>query len=85
MRGKIKLIVAIFVVIIIGASGFGFLLQSGTDEKSPPAIRVACVGDSITVGSNYPNYLWMLLGSDYVVGNFGVGSTTVSLHSRNRI
>ncbi len=81
MRGKIKLIVAIFGVLLIASSGFGFLLQSGADEKSPPAIRVACVGDSITLGSNYPNYLWMLLGSDYVVGNFGVGSAAVSLHS----
>ncbi len=44
-------------------------------------VRVACVGDSITEGSNYPDYLWMLLGSKYRVGNFGVNSTTVSLQS----
>lgn len=44
-------------------------------------IRVACVGDSITEGTAYPNDLSMLLGSNYSVRNFGVGATTVSLES----
>jgi len=81
MSAKIKLIVAISVVIVIALSGFAFLLQSNAHEKASLSIRVACVGDSITVGSNYPNDLWMLLGSDYIVGNFGVSSATVSLHT----
>ena len=42
---------------------------------------VACVGDSITNGTYYPFDLWMLLGSNYTVGNFGVGGTTASLNS----
>lgn len=44
-------------------------------------IRVACVGDSITQGSGYPAKLQMLLGTNYLVGNFGVAGTTVSLNS----
>jgi lysophospholipase L1-like esterase len=44
-------------------------------------IRVACVGDSITQGSGYPDKLQMLLGSHYTVGNFGVSGSTVSLNS----
>lgn len=44
-------------------------------------IRVACVGDSITEGSGYPSELWMKLGIDYIVKNFGVGGSTVLLAS----
>ena len=45
-------------------------------------IRVACVGDSITEGTEYPADLWMLLGANYTVKNFGVGGSTVSLKSQ---
>jgi acyl-CoA thioesterase I len=44
-------------------------------------IRVACVGDSITGGTEYPLYLARLLGSSFMVGNFGVAGTTASLDS----
>ncbi len=44
-------------------------------------IRVACVGDSLTQSSGYPFDLGDLLGNKYAVGNFGAGSTTVSLSS----
>ncbi len=44
-------------------------------------INVACVGNSITAGSNstnpYPNQLGVLLGSDYSVTNYGRESTTI--------
>jgi acyl-CoA thioesterase I len=45
-------------------------------------IRVACVGDSITLGGgedrsdNYPNTLQRLLGDGYHVRNFGVNGAT---------
>lgn len=49
------------------------------------AIRVACVGDSITAGyglstpgtESYPARLQALLGSGYTVNNYGVSSTTL--------
>jgi lysophospholipase L1-like esterase len=44
-------------------------------------IRVACVGDSITEGTYYPMDLGILFGTDYSVGNFGVGGSAVSLDS----
>jgi lysophospholipase L1-like esterase len=44
-------------------------------------IRVACVGDSITEGTYYPMDLMILLGTNYSVGNFGVGGSAVSLDS----
>jgi lysophospholipase L1-like esterase len=44
---------------------------------------VACVGDSITCGTSYPDDLWLMLGSKYVVGNFGINGATVFLNSSN--
>jgi acyl-CoA thioesterase I len=44
-------------------------------------VRVACAGDSITEGTEYPNDLALMLGANYSVGNFGVGGSTVSLQS----
>jgi len=41
------------------------------------AIRVACVGDSITALTTYPSDLQDLLGSDYNVRAFGVVGSTV--------
>ena len=54
-------------------------LQLPTDRK----IKVACVGDSITHGTDdrthpaYPSYLQDILGDGFEVGNFGVGGTTL--------
>ena len=53
------------------------------DEKTPT--RVACIGDSITVGAgtksprsnSYPAQLGRMLGSSYAVLNFGVSGTTM--------
>jgi acyl-CoA thioesterase I len=41
------------------------------------ATTVACVGDSITELSGYPDKLKALLGPTYTVGNFGVAGTTL--------
>ncbi len=53
----------------------------GIFEQPTIRIRVACVGDSITEGTTYPNDLSNLLGANYSVGNFGAGGATVSLES----
>jgi len=45
------------------------------------AIRVACIGDSITHGSGYPENLQFLLGSNYRVANFGVNGAGASQNS----
>jgi len=61
-----------------------FQLMNIRPMKLPdPPIRVACVGDSITQGCGYPAKLQQLLGPNYLVGNFGVAGTTVSLNSTN--
>ncbi len=41
--------------------------------------RVACLGDSITNMTGYPEELQTLLGNHSVVGNFGVNGATVNL------
>ncbi len=45
--------------------------------------RVACLGDSITELSGYPNHAELVLGEGFIVGNFGACGTTVSLDSEN--
>ena len=83
-----------------GDHGFGFgpwfkyhdqlLTDIGTWLKSlnapkPGAVRVACIGNSITEGFGidmkakygYPAQLQQLLGNDYWVKNFGVSSRTL--------
>ncbi len=55
---------------------------------SANAIRVACVGDSITYGARifnreakcYPAQLGVLLGTNYAVKNFGVNGATLLKH-----
>jgi len=56
-----------------------YLLGMGNQPKN--AIRVACVGDSLTEGTEYPYDLAALLGTNYSVRNFGVGGASVSLES----
>ena len=83
-----------------GGHGFGFRdtwtyhdqmltdLQTWLKTLKAPrqdALRVACIGNSITHGSGidmqeqngYPAQLQRLLGSDYYVRNFGVGGRTM--------
>ena len=78
-----RTILAVGVVILIGASVFAlmFLGAYGTTPTRGSLIRVACVGDSITKGSGYPETLQKMLGSEYCVRNFGVSGSTALLIS----
>ncbi len=51
--------------------------SSSKSSQADGSIRVACVGDSITRGTEYTVDLWQLLGPNYVVGDFGIGGTTI--------
>jgi lysophospholipase L1-like esterase len=76
-KKKLRLLVSGLVILLVSTGTVLFFIFATANE-----IRVACVGDSLTQSSMYPLDLWMLLGSErYWVGNFGVGSTTVSLNS----
>lgn len=74
----------VILIVVLTASLFLIVLYSGINGNNPDinrTIRIACVGDSITEGSGYPGELWMMLGSNYTIGNFGVGKSTVLLNS----
>jgi lysophospholipase L1-like esterase len=49
------------------------------NSNTKTIVRVACIGDSITDLPYYPDELQNLLGTSYIVGNFGVGSATALL------
>jgi acyl-CoA thioesterase I len=53
--------------------------QARAQEKT----RIACIGDSITELSGYPEYAKQKMGDNYIVGNFGACGTTVSLDSES--
>jgi uncharacterized protein (TIGR03382 family) len=60
------------------------VLSTPGAARAAAATKVACVGDSITVGARsstpaqtYPAQLGVLLGADFQVMNFGVGGTTL--------
>jgi lysophospholipase L1-like esterase len=63
-------------ILLLGVAAYFYV-----EYASAEPIRVACVGDSITEGSGYPFQLNLMLGSNYIVGNFGVSGSTVSLDS----
>jgi len=80
MNQKKKLEIAVILIFIVTAVSTSFAMMPQKSQNSQGPIRVACVGDSITEGSEYPYILWMLLGSNYSVGNFGKGGATVSMN-----
>ncbi len=77
-------LLTIGLVILLAASAIAAFFILATQNKKTPsdAIRVACVGDSLTQSAEYPLDLGQMLGSaNSVVGNFGAGSTTVLLNT----
>jgi lysophospholipase L1-like esterase len=79
-----KLIALGIVILIVSLGAETYAWQTmGNGGRQANVIRIACVGDSITCGTTYPDDLWLLLGSNYVIGNFGVSGATVFLNSSN--
>ena len=68
--------VAVVLIVAFYCMGW-FLLSYNRSVLGDGLIRVACVGDSITEGSGYPETLQALLGGDFKVGNFGVSGSSV--------
>ena len=83
MNRTVKLLSTALIVLIVVAGAQTYLLTTTNRESQPTPIRVACVGDSITRGTEYTLDLWAHLGPNYVIGDFGVGGATVSLHSES--
>jgi acyl-CoA thioesterase-1 len=79
MVSKFKTLALIAAILILVPIIAGFETMQNKGSKN--TIQVACVGDSLTEGSEYPIDLWMLLGNNYTVRAFGHGGTTVSLNA----
>jgi lysophospholipase L1-like esterase len=77
-----KLLAITLGILIVLASVEAYVIKttSLSANRTEP-IRIACVGDSLTRGTEYTLFLWDQLGSGYVIGDFGVGGTTVSKSS----
>jgi acyl-CoA thioesterase-1 len=77
-----RLLVILFVVLIASLVLIAlYPVIHGNNPNVYRTIRIACVGDSITEESGYPRDLWMMLGANYRIGNYGVGGSTVLLDS----
>lgn len=75
-RKKIAIYLGILITItIISAITLNIIYNSAEP------VRVACIGNSITEYSGYPNELQTMLGSGYNVENFGVSASTVLVNT----
>jgi hypothetical protein len=82
MNLKTKL-TAFGLILMVASTMFLAIIYVEAVKGQPEPLRVACVGDSITEGSDYPVELRLLLGHNYSVANFGIKGSTVSLHRIN--
>ena len=69
---------AVLIVVLIVSAALVAVFSGAFRGK---AIRVACIGDSITELSTYPTDLEELLGCNYYVREFGVTGSTVVVNS----
>jgi lysophospholipase L1-like esterase len=76
-----KIITILFALVIVCASLIFIVQQNNQKVQVAQIIRVACVGDSITEWSHYPEQLQQMLGDGYLVGNFGVAGSAVTKNS----
>ena len=79
---RMKFLAVCIAILIISLTLIAVFFETFGDRTNDlNATRVACIGDSITELSNYPNDLQTMLGADYSVRNFGVSGSTVLLHT----
>jgi acyl-CoA thioesterase I len=77
-----KVLALALTVIIVIAGVEAYLIQTSSTNNPTAPVRVACVGDSLTRGTEYTLFLWAQLGAPkYLLSDFGVGGTTVSMAS----
>jgi acyl-CoA thioesterase-1 len=73
-KRMVVFVLLVTVIIAFVSISANFLFEKGGDAAQ---IRVACVGDSLTAITGYPNDLQHRLGVRYHVENFGVVGATV--------
>jgi len=69
-------------VLLVTLSILAIIFETSLNStNSVNVIRVACIGDSITDFTNYPNDLQTVLGDSYIVESFGASGSTVLLNT----
>jgi acyl-CoA thioesterase I len=82
MKSTRKKIVTVLFALVIACSSLIFIIQQNNQKTLvAQVIRVACIGDSITEWSHYPEELQKILGDGYEVVNFGVAGSAVTKDS----
>ena len=83
MTSKRKRIIVVAVAILVVTLSLTVVFSEilASNNVNGKLARVACLGDSITELTGYPEDLQTLLGNSSVVKNFGVSGATVNLHS----
>jgi alpha-L-fucosidase 2 len=79
LNKKTLSILIISILLLLVLSGIVVFYLIG--QNNPKTIRVACVGDSLTQYSEYTYDLTNKLDDTYLVHNFGLSATTVTLAS----
>ena len=85
--GIVKTLLSLLLSLLMGAP------TQAAEKDAPPikdgkAVKLACVGDSITggfgvtKGMSWPDQIAKMLGSTYEVGNFGLGGTYLLAYQR---
>jgi acyl-CoA thioesterase-1 len=81
MKGTVKLLATVVIILVIIAGAETYLLTAVQHQPESKPVRIACIGDSITRGTEYTLDLWAQIGPEYIIGDFGIGGATVSLQS----
>jgi acyl-CoA thioesterase I len=79
---KSKLLVVLIAILVVSSGLIALYFESLNNKViATHEIRVACLGDSITELTKYPEELQSLLGFRYKVGIFGVTGATILLNT----
>jgi lysophospholipase L1-like esterase len=82
MKPTRRKIITILIILAFASSSLTLFFKINSQKPvTAQIIRVACIGDSITEISHYPEELQAMLGEGYLVGNFGVSGSAVSNNS----
>ena len=76
-----KIVLYIGILLVVLSIATVMVQTSLSNIRNVQIIRVACVGDSITELTNYPEELQSMLGDGYTTRSFGSSGSTVLLNS----
>ena len=78
---RMKFFAVCIAVLIVSLTLIAVFSGTVGDRTNTNLTRVACIGDSITELSTYPHHLQTMLGTNYLVKEFGVTGSTVLTNS----